>query len=254
MLFLLAACKPPIEAPTELNELSRYLYREFEAAEPEVMAAGLANLEAWLASLDLTVDTADRSYSLEPLDADDVAGLTRPEDRSLSDLLGLGIAYDSPYPQADHDDYVVWADQLSMSPLSAWHTRTFDGDGASCLPDAGCEVARATDELYKDSLFINVELTLEKDFRWVTMDDGDQALVARAWFEQSFHGGSGNNHLWQNHALDVYVPRDDGHTWRWYTTWAESEFSGADEDIRTGILRSGIADFLEACDEAASGE
>ncbi len=253
MLWYVLACTPPIEAPTELNELSRYLYREFEAEDPDTLAAGLDNLGAWLGELDLTVDTNERTYSLDPLQEDDVAGLTRPEGRALSDLLGLGIAHDSPYALPDHAAYVVWEDQLTMSPLSEYHWRHFDGDGAACLPDASCEVARATDELKKDSVFIKVELALEKDFRWVVLADGQQALIARAWFEESFAGESGQNQLWQNHALDVYLPSANGHVLRWYVTWAESEFSGADDDIKIGILRSGIEDFLDACDEAAAG-
>ena len=47
-LLLLGCRKAPPEAPKDLQELSRYLYREWQNDDPEVMAAGMDNLHAFL--------------------------------------------------------------------------------------------------------------------------------------------------------------------------------------------------------------
>ena len=54
--MLLFACKPPVAAPAEIDELSAYLYANFngngEDGE-EALPAGMVTLENYLLTLDL---------------------------------------------------------------------------------------------------------------------------------------------------------------------------------------------------------
>ena len=47
-LVLLVGCQPPPEAPTDLSDLSLYLFANFDDEDPLVLQAGVVNLLAFL--------------------------------------------------------------------------------------------------------------------------------------------------------------------------------------------------------------
>ena len=67
LVLALSACKPPPEAPTELGELTLFLFANFDDPDPLVMQAGMVNILAFLedfeSGVDLGVDSpaTDRS-------------------------------------------------------------------------------------------------------------------------------------------------------------------------------------------------
>ena len=73
LLLGLTACSPPPEAPTELGELTTYLFANFDDPDPLVLQAGLVNMVAFLedfeAEADLGVDSTatGRSWSVPAL-------------------------------------------------------------------------------------------------------------------------------------------------------------------------------------------
>ena len=89
LVLMSMGCKPPPEAPAELDELSRYLYREWESPDPLVMSEGLNNLDVFLADYDLDAHVNDRSFELELLTREDLdaSGIDWPTDRPLGELL-----------------------------------------------------------------------------------------------------------------------------------------------------------------------
>ena len=50
MLLLALACKPPPDAPTEMNELTSYLFVHMGDEDPEYLEAGMTNLQTWVES------------------------------------------------------------------------------------------------------------------------------------------------------------------------------------------------------------
>ena len=48
MLLLALACKPPPDAPTEMNELTSYLFVHLGDEDSEYLEAGMANLQTWV--------------------------------------------------------------------------------------------------------------------------------------------------------------------------------------------------------------
>ena len=104
-LGVLGGCRKAEPAPSELNDLARYLFREFE--DPEALAEGLLNLETHFATVDFEANSVrDRSWVLESLQPADVEGLTVPADRNVTDCAAVGIAYQSPHRLARHAEYV----------------------------------------------------------------------------------------------------------------------------------------------------
>ena len=77
-LAVFAGCTPPPEAPTELSELSTYLFRNLETADNGVLEAGVGNLALFFDTVDMTADTTDRSYQVDPLTPEDIADAPNP--------------------------------------------------------------------------------------------------------------------------------------------------------------------------------
>ena len=119
-------CKRPPEAPQELDDLSRYLYREWDNEDEAVVAVGLDNLKAFLRDVDLTKPVLDRSWELEPVKPRDVDDVDHPK-RDPARTLGVAVAYRSTWPIDDHARLQIEPDQLIAEPSAALYDRRFPG-------------------------------------------------------------------------------------------------------------------------------
>jgi hypothetical protein len=250
---VMMACKAPPEAPTELNELTRYLYREWEAEDPEVIAVGLRNLETFLADVDVhSSQLLERSWEVLPLQEEDVAGLVRPEGRALEDLIGVSVAYGSVWPIEDHARVQTEADQTPFEPTAPEHyDRTFvEPEDPSCFLDAGCEFLRTFNDATRKNTLLTVTFELFKDFRWVELEPGRQAFVSRSWFERSWHGENENTTLWQSHSTDLWIDQGDGTALRFQVLWSESDVGLSESDaLVAGTVKFGTNEIFEHTDE-----
>ena len=73
LTLFLFGCRPPPEAPSELSELSRYLYANWHNEDPDFVGVGLVSLEDFIATIDLDAQLNDRSWELGAITAEDVA-------------------------------------------------------------------------------------------------------------------------------------------------------------------------------------
>ncbi len=260
LLAALWACKPPPEAPQELEELSRYLYREWGAEDLRVQADGLRELAALLDEVPL-VDGAllDRSWSLPDLEPDDVAPIDRP-DRDLSAAPGVAVATRSVWPVADHARQQTEADQTPFEPTAKDHyDRSFvDPADPACFVDGGCAVMVTSNEATRKNLVIpnGVTFLLHKTFRWVDMNEGVEdepprmAFLSRSWFSESWSSENGKTTLFQSYSVDVWIPDGDG-TVRYQTLWSETDLGiPATEDQVIGTVKGGIDSFYRHVDRA----
>lgn len=250
-----SACAPP-EAPTELSELSRYMYREWDASDDRVRAAGVVNLEAFLSSVDLGVDKLDdRSWTLSELKPEDVAAIERP-DRALEDCFGLGMGYLSRWPIQDHARLQMEPDQKPSEPTAEFYDRAFTNlDDASCFPDQDCDRVDTTNELRRKTFLYAFDSTLFKNFRWVpfTTDDGTErdAFYSRSWYAKSWESDNGSTTVWQSYSIDVWIDRGDGTSWRFQTLWNETEIAGTTAGESTlSFVQTGTEDVFDAGDDA----
>ena len=225
MWLFLISCTVADPAPTEIDTLAGYLFAQFET--PEDLPEGLANLHLALDVVDYTADAKDRSFTLSPLTEADVVELTRP-DRDPTDCDSMGLAYQSTWPLYTHIPYMVLDDLVPTSVSASTYDRTFLEGNGDCFIDANCTVMRTENFIRRESLFLNIEYQLYKDYRWVMLPDGSEAVLARGWTSESAHGEGGNNHIYQNHELDVYLS-DGDETRRMYAVWTESDYAGIDE-------------------------
>lgn len=263
LIPLVAACAPP-EAPEDLDDLTRYLFAEWDADDARVRAAGLANLQDFLATSvgpegakgPITAETpsGERSWSVSDLGEDDVEGLTRP-DRPLDAMVGVSVAHASRWPVGDHARWQTEADQLPAEPSAVRYERTFpDPEDRACFPEESCDVMETVNDARRANFLFSADFVLFKDFRWVPYTDVDgterQAFYSRSWFEESWPSDGGNATLWQSYSVDVFLDRGDGTTWRYQTSWSETEVLGGSDDAIRATVTPAIVAAMVAADDA----
>ena len=245
-LLVLSGCAPLPEAPTELNDLSRYLFREHANEDPRVMQVGAANMVDFLTTLPLDGERADRSFEPENLTDADVTDITRP-DRPLDACLPVAIGGLSRHSIEDNALLMIQADQTDAEASATFYDRTFPAlDDPSCFLDRTCDLLVTRNHAERSNALLQVEFVLFKDFRWVEVLDADGeharwGILARSWFEEEWFGEEGNNALLQSYATDLWFAADDGGTWRYQTLWSESLISlDVTDDAVRATLRLSI--------------
>lgn len=239
---ILVGCKKTVEAPTSLSDLSRYLFREFES-DPEPVALGLENLRSSFRQL----GTATDGYWLEPLVEEDVNGLERPP-RDLSDMTSLGVLKDSPWPVEDHPLYITLDSLVGLSTAAESYDRVFTNtQDPSCFLDQSCEYLRTENYVHRKNFFIDMTYFFYKDFRWVTEENGEAAILSRSWMTESHSGDGGKNNMWQMFEIEAWLENGD-QTLRLYVGYQEGEYAGVSDDMARGIVQNGIHSSIEAYD------
>lgn len=255
LILLLSGCAPLPEAPTELNELSRYLYREHANDDARVMQRGAANMFDYLATLPLDGERADRSFEPENLHDEDVVDIERP-DRPLENCLPVSIGGLSRHRIEDHALLMTQVDQTAAEASANYYDRSFpELDDPSCFVDRTCDLLVTSNDAERQNALLKVQFILYKDFRWVEIldDDGEHvrwAIVARSWFDQEWYGEEGNNALLQSYASDLWFEADDGGVWRYQTLWSESDVGDTEDSVVRGILRFSIDGSFGRADDA----
>ncbi|MFT4625900.1 MAG: hypothetical protein ACI8PZ_004571 [Myxococcota bacterium] len=256
MLATLTACGRPPEAPQELDELSHYLYREWDSEDPRVMQAGVENLAAFLRKQDLSFETSvmDRSWEISSIEAADVKGVNHPSGRNLSDTIAVGVAAESAFSIDDHATVQTRTDQLPVEPSAVFYERSFpDEDEPRCFHDAECEVLGTVNDVERKNLLMAVEFLLYKNIRWVELDSGERAMVSRSWLEESAEGANGKTTIWQSFSLDTWLS-DGKRTLRYQVLWSEADVAGASDAIQLGTVKSATDDAFKAADAFLGGE
>lgn len=243
LLPLLVACSSAEPAPTELTELAAFLFTAFEDDDPTSLAEGVENLDLALADIDLSADPDDRSWTVGALTAAELEGIEHP-DRPVTDLVSLGIAHESPFPVADHTAYMVLTDLTELGGTTDVYDRTvLEPADPACFADASCEWLRTDNHVVADNFLLTMTWDQTKDYRWITLASGEQAIVSRGWIPVSAVGTSGANNIWQSYEVDAWIPRD-GATIRFYGVWSESEYSGLGEDAVWNLSQAAAVDAL----------
>lgn len=243
------------EAPTELSELNRFLYREWGVSDETLLTDGVANFVAVMAPVDIEGSLSERSFQPGLLSAEDVQEHERP-DRPLENLLGVAVAYLSPWSTADHARIITIEDQTPAQPTAPLYQRTFTGAASpECFLSRECMTLTSVNEVRRENLVLSVDFTVFKDYRWVPLDDASEqngrwSILARSWFTESFASDNGNSTLWQSHTLDLWMDRPDGSLLRYQSLWTETEISGvSDPDLILGAVRLSLDDTFEAEDD-----
>jgi hypothetical protein len=254
LLSLLFACKDPVDAdsvgldesvnnaPTDLNDLTAYMFREWNNSDATVLADGLSNLEAIAA--DYPVDGSDfsqRSFEgVLALSSDDVSDVELTHGHSPEDAGGVAIYLQSPNSLDAHVGLFLLEDQTPIEPASPYYARTFV-DGQDCFADGACDTMTAENDVERKNFVVDTEHQTTKVWRWIEMSDGRMAIAGRTW-QPALAESEKEDKIYQNYSVEVWIPNDAG-TLRFLTTWSENSFDFADV-----LILGSVNDALKACD------
>ncbi len=255
-LFLLAlGCKPPPEAPTELDDLSAYLFRNWETEEEGVLEVGMFNLQQHFAAVDLDVDYQDLSYQITNLATDDLVGVNPPDGADPADCLGVGLVAGSAFTPEEHTQAIIQADQTEIEPNSRdKYDRIFlEPTDPTCFPTRECLVLRTNNDLIKKNSLMEIPYEMIKDFRWVELSEDGQpgtdrwGILARTWIEERGVGESGNNTIEQSYSIDVFLPGAHGGwgAYRYMGLWSESTGTVSDPETIMNVTLWGMDDLFD---------
>ncbi len=243
-------CRELPQAPTELSELSTWLFANFENEDDELLAVGLGNLAQFFDERGVDTDFEDQAWELERMTASDVQDVTHP-DREPAAALPVGLVAPSAFAPADHARVVVLEDQTPVEPASPdLYDRSFlEPDDPSCFPPAECALLRTDNDIEKKNLLMSIRYTKRKDFRWsrVILDgEESEGFLARSWFEEEAWGEEEANAILQSYSIDVVLPHGDAGALRYLALWTEASMYGVGDDVILGMMQGGIEDVLVA--------
>lgn len=243
-------CAKPVEAPAEVEDLSSWMFMEWDNEDPEVMQAGIANLVAYAGTLDLAADVEERAFTVP-------GGIERVEVEPFvvhgfdpQDTDAVGIFYRSPHSVEDHLLHIALTDRTMVEPSSPnIYERVWRDGDPYCLWDGECETINALNDVERENFLFELRFDLDKYWRVVELEDGQRALAARSFNVDSTDNGN-NIALLQGYSIDVFVPDAQGGSVRFQAAWQRTDLPGGmdDSDI-SGALMDGIEGAFELMDE-----
>ncbi len=247
----MAGCRALPEAPTELSDLSTWLFQHFEDEDPAVLAVGLGNLQAHFEAQGVDQAFEDQAWALLPLTDEHVADVEHP-DRDPSAALPVGLVAGTAFSPAAHAEVVILPDQTPVEPASPeLYERSFlDPGDPACFPGQACPTLRTDNRIRKENLLMSIEYSKLKDYRWSeawrTERQGEPCFIGRSWFEVEALGDQEATAIYQSYSIDVVLPDGAGGGLRYVALWTEASMYGASDDIIQSTMRAGLEDMLIA--------
>lgn len=224
-LLLLAACKPPPDAPDALDDLCGWLFAHHADEDPEAMQVGLGSLSTWLTD---NWEAAAEGVVVTGLE-DPVVDALDGQDRSVEAILGVALPTRSTWAAevAGAALASTGRDQLEPEGYSSY-TRTFEGD-LDCFLARECPRLEAREEMVVDfGLGIVSTSRAWNQYLWVQVDAG-WAMVQRNWLMEP----PDVNFDWlvveEQYNLDLVQPDGDG-SLRLQATWMVFQQDDVPED------------------------
>ncbi len=209
-------CRKPPEAPAELDELCKYMYSHMSDEEDDYLAAGIINLDAWLAT---NIETTTEGYIVQNLDQDTVNGLDG-EERDVTELVGAAVGYDSAFSVQEVTEALVLVenqDEVYPDTYSLYEREWREpvaGKKPSCFKDAECLFAEADNHSIANyPLSLEAETWSRAQYRWVETDIG-MALTHRTWMTDPAVLSLDWINLDHQFFMTITMPSDDGKTAR----------------------------------------
>lgn len=254
--FGLIACEPPVEAPEETGELTRYLFSNFSSETGAELAAGAVNLESYLAGVDLTLEDKDRAVTLPKLTADYLGGAVIPPDVEADAQVPVGVTNQSANDIDAALTLITDPNQVCIANNSyVYYMRTFDGD-TSCFVDGSCDTLTANVEIRYESLLAKIWIDEYQEFRRVELDDGRVAVYQRGWIDQSFLSDNEESSWDQRFTLNTWIPDadDNSKTWRFLAFWSSVQMPLITDDAYANLVAEGIDEGFVNEDAFLAGE
>ena len=252
----MVACggKPPVEAPSEISELSAYLFENFSAETDEELVAGAEQLLPFLKEHDFSAPTKDRTYALEPLQPSSWGAITGPDGQDPADQIPVAVVGKSRH---DLDANRALAQETNHvcieSNTTVYYQREFLTDEKDFV-NGDSATLETLNEVRKESFVAKIWYDLYKDYRVVESEDGDQYMFGRQWIDQAFDGDGGNNSFFQLYIIEAWLPLKGGETARWFAMYSAVQIGGVDDNFYASLVEQGISEGYVNADNFIDGD
>lgn len=247
LLTLFVGCAPLPEAPEELTELSPFLFAH-QAGDERVLDDALTKLADALSLYDLDEPRARRSWEPQAMGLEhlETAGVDHPG-RDPEDCIAVGLVGRTAYGPDLHAQLAIIEDQAPAEPSATDYERTFlEPVDPACFPGRHCGALVTLNDIRRATPIYAARFEMWKGFRWV----GDDAIVSRAWLDQTWVGEGGNTELLQSYSVDIVMDLGD-ETIRLQVAWVETDVGlSVSDDVARAIVLGGIEGLFEQTDEA----
>ena len=254
---LFAACSPPDEAPEELNEPVVHLFSNFDDPTTDLVPYVEA-LDEYARTFDPTLPPADRAFTQTNLTDADLAAVEHPDTTTypLSEISPVAIVGQSRHNMAANRSLVNELNHVCIESETTKVYRRTMLEGDPCFVDGTCDRANTTNEVWKKNVLADLWYDMEKDYRWMELSDGREAMIARTWTKQAFAGEGGANGLDHGHGIELWAehPDDASVTTRVYATWFNLRISLLGADAVANLTRDGMAEGMTFADEFLDGK
>lgn len=247
LAFALLACKPPPDAPDELDELVGYLFAHVATEDEDYLLAGASNTDTWLEQR--LAETLE-GYAVDDLSEEVVSALGEGE-RDLSGLAGAAVGHDSIHGVETLVETMLRTDPLEIYPETYASFERDDGGQLDCFLDGDCDLLDA--EVWADqsyALGLQVQTNSRVQYRWIDTPNG-RAMVQRTWLRSPADVSFDWLAVDQQYYVWLMVPQPDGTSRSIQATWVVAQFSGDDvpEDLALQLVISSMSGQSQTLDD-----
>lgn len=241
---LFIACKPPPEAPADLENLSEFLFSHMDDEDPAELLAGLTNLDTWLntktgnpddpeeTNLDLTI----AGYQINNLNDESVADLDDKERTIEESLIGaaVGWSYDHTIEEMAQTMFVDDWSKVTDGTYLCYERVFDDGQDPSCIKSGSCEWSSyQTVSVSSWAGLVTVVSENSGEIRRLDTEYGP-AIIQRTWLNQPAEttGTLGDLvNVYSQYYVNVIAPTANGSLLRTTAIWFDGEYGVPDEDF-----------------------
>jgi len=237
-----SGCRPP-EAPSELEDLTSYLFANVRNEDLEYLEVGVVAMDEWLAKN--IEKTMEDGYSINNLDQETIDALD-DNDYSLEGLTGAAVGGEFTHPVEDVIEALVADSGTEMYEAFSVYDRDYQTD-LDCFLSEECDWLAINITSTSDyALGLEVTVNFNAEYRRVETDIGT-AVVQRTWLTEPAEVSFDWLGVPSQYFLGVFLPDGKGSR-RLQATWVATEI-GDDGDVPEGTALSLVVGSMQSSDE-----
>jgi len=197
MLLFVIACKAPIEAPSDFNDLLSYTFMHTMDENDVELRAGINNL---LTFSETNIEDLREGYAVSNL-AQEALDSTGETFVVSDDLYGVTLQYlvEYPVPSIAYANTIV--DGMDVYPANYISYERENLSDVDCFVDRSCDTFRYRSTI-NSSLALGAEMVSSyiNELRWIDLESGP-AFVQRAWMD----GEAESSVDWADMTANFYI-------------------------------------------------
>ena len=232
MTIIAIGCKPPPDAPADLENLSEYIFAHMGDEDTSELKAGLLNLRMWLETEDNLESTLE-GYAINNLKDESVNALDNVE-RSIRDsLYGAAVAHEYEHTMTELKQTLFIDDWSAVNDGTYdCYERIYDSSTQpNCILDGDCDqLSYITDSVSSWAGVVDVITTSFGQVREIDVD-GEQMVIQRTWLEgpSETSGLLGDQvELYAQYFVNIMIPSTSGNILRTTATWMDVQVGDID--------------------------